>query len=401
MSVDYPARAFETGQQVGGNYSCPCGIPTPDHKNLAKVFSQRGMSLSERELKLKDGVIWRTQSTGILKNAIKRELLRETQARDLYAGTCYQRATRAGLMQQLVHDLHGVHRLPALLLGAPSQDILSICPQLEVSFCEVLHDFLGLMENLTEELPQHVPALEAVFASLRAGRDRLRAVDARFLAISFAHYATCDQHVVPEPVRHLAQLLVEISEICYGFSCSLSPRSILRLYNVTLSIGMLMKDIVGDNPTKVSPGRFYGIHYHGITAHLADMYRIVPTRSFVPEQEEATFYRLKQIVQRTSSRHPQNVVDNFMARQPYTEELPQHVPALEVVFASLRAGRDRLWAVDARFLAISFAHYATCDQHVVPEPVRHLAQLLVEISGHFFHWESVEQRTGVLLLSLI
>ena len=128
VSVDYPAQAFETGQQVGGNYSCPCGIPTPDHKNLAKAFSQLGMSLSERELKLKDGVLWRTQSAGILKNANKSELLRETQACDLYAGTCYQRPTKAGLMQQLVHDLHGVHRLPALLLGAPSQDILSICP---------------------------------------------------------------------------------------------------------------------------------------------------------------------------------------------------------------------------------------------------------------------------------
>ena len=111
---------------------------------------------------------------------------------------------------------------------------------------------------------------------------------------------------------------MEISEICYGFSCSRSPSSILRLYNVTLSVGMLLKDIVSDNPTKVSPGRFYGVHYHGITAHLADMYRIVPIRSLVPEQEEATFYRLKQIVQRTSSRHPQNVVDNCMARQPYT-----------------------------------------------------------------------------------
>ena len=98
-----------------------------------------------------------------------------------------ERPITAELMQQLVHALH---HLPSFLLGAPYQDILSICPQLEVSFCRVLHDFLGLMENLMEELPQHVPALEAGFASLRV-LDRLRAFDACFMAISVAQYATC------------------------------------------------------------------------------------------------------------------------------------------------------------------------------------------------------------------
>ena len=126
VSVDYPARAFETGQQVVGNYSCPWGIPTPDHNNLAKAFCQLGMLLSERELKLKDGVLWRTQSGGILmQNANKSELLCETQAHALYAGTCYQRPTKAGLMQELVHDLH---RLPACVKEHPLRTFCQYVP---------------------------------------------------------------------------------------------------------------------------------------------------------------------------------------------------------------------------------------------------------------------------------
>ena len=46
--------------------------------------------------------------------------------------------------------------------------------------CEVLHDFLGLMEYILEELPLHVPALEDIFMKLKGGQDRLRAIDARF-----------------------------------------------------------------------------------------------------------------------------------------------------------------------------------------------------------------------------
>ena len=317
VCVDYPARAFETGQQIGGNYSCPCGISKADHINLTAAFTQSPMSLSDREAKVKDGVLWQSRTIdGLLKETKKDELLRETQARHLYAGTTYQRPTKAGLMEQLTFDLHGIHRLPALLLGNPSENILTICPKLEVPMCEVLHDFLGVMENILEELPLHVPALEDIFLTLKGGRDRLRAIDARFLAVSFAQYAVTEK--LPDPVRQLAQMMVEISEISYGFSLSRSPRTILRLYNVTFSLGLILLDLVGPSPKKVSAGRFFGIHFHGLTAHLADLYRIISIRSLVPEQEEANFHKLKQIVQRTSSRHPQHVLDNCMIRQAYT-----------------------------------------------------------------------------------
>ena len=43
--------------------------------------------------------------------------------------------------------------------------------------CQVLHDFLGLMEYILEELPLHVPALEDIFMKLKGGQDRLRWLD--------------------------------------------------------------------------------------------------------------------------------------------------------------------------------------------------------------------------------
>ena len=95
-------------------------------------------------------------------------------------------------MEQITFDLHGIQRLPALLLSNPPEYILTICPKLEVSMCEVIHDFLELIENILEELPLHVPALEDIFLT-NGGQDRLHAIDARFLAISFAQYTVTEQ----------------------------------------------------------------------------------------------------------------------------------------------------------------------------------------------------------------
>ena len=92
-------------------------------------------------------------------------------------------------------------------------------------------------------------------------------------------------------------------------SHSHSPHTILRLYNVTF-LGLILLDLVGPSPKKVSARRFYVIHYHGIKANLADLYIIILILSLVPEQEAANFHKLKQIVPKTSSRDPQHVLDN-------------------------------------------------------------------------------------------
>ena len=139
------------------------------------------------------------------------------------------------------------------------------CLKLEIPMWEVFHDLLGLMEYILEELPLHVPALEDIFMKLKGGQDRLRAIDARF----FGHII-CTIRNDGTVSRHCQSISTADGDI-RDSSHSRSPR-VLRLYNVTFSLCVILFDLVGPSPKKVSARRFYGLHFHGITAHLADLF---------------------------------------------------------------------------------------------------------------------------------
>ena len=283
--ADYPARAFECGQQIGGNYSCPCGIQAQHHNDFTKAISMPISTLEERESMVQNGILWKTRQTGLLKSITKSELLQENKSRNLYIGTSYQRPTKVSMLSDLTKELHGIHRRPALTSNSSSH-IKDIAPELEIPNCEILHDYLGVVENLIEELPHHEPKLNGLTAPFQQRHERLRGIDARFFSIDFAEYT--QSHNLDEIYVNIAQILVEISQICYSYAEQRTARQILRLLNITFMFGKLLKKIVGPKPKKVSPGKFYGIHFHGLITHLAEIYRLISIRSLVPEQEEAT-----------------------------------------------------------------------------------------------------------------
>ena len=308
VMADYPARAFETGQQIGGKYSCPCGLRATDHTNLALAFSKEHTTLKSKAEVLKQGVAWKKHPYG-LKQLSKQDVLEENMCRGLDVGTVYQRPTKVHMLEELQSTLHGISRLPALLTTNPDLNVHDF-NKLEVPNCEVLHDYLGVMENITEELPAHEPRLSSLFSSQPG--DRMRCIDARFLAISFAKFAS--EENLPQKILQLAQCLVEITEISYNYAEARTPRKVLRLLNLTLRLAFNLLDIVGRNPKKVSPGKFYGIHFHGLVTHLPELHRLICIRSVIPEQDEALFHQMKQITLNTSSRLPQHVVDNCLSR---------------------------------------------------------------------------------------
>ena len=82
---------------------------------------------------------------------------------------------------------------------------------------------------------------------------------------------------------------------------------------------MLVKEIVGSEPKKVSPGSFYGIHFHNLIVHAPVIYRIIAIRSLLAEQDESTIYRLRKITDCTSSRRPDHVIDNALMRMTYAD----------------------------------------------------------------------------------
>ena len=59
--ADYPTRAFEAGQQIGGVYSCPCGISSYSHNTLPEAISTPVPSLEIHENLVKQDILWKTK----------------------------------------------------------------------------------------------------------------------------------------------------------------------------------------------------------------------------------------------------------------------------------------------------------------------------------------------------
>ena len=79
------------------------------------------------------------------------------------------------MLEELQDTLQGIYRLPALLTPNPNLNVHNF-NKLEVPNCEVLYDFLGVMENITEEHPAHEPKLNSLFSSQPG--NRMRCIDA-------------------------------------------------------------------------------------------------------------------------------------------------------------------------------------------------------------------------------
>uniref|UniRef100_A0A8W8MM94 Uncharacterized protein n=1 Tax=Magallana gigas TaxID=29159 RepID=A0A8W8MM94_MAGGI len=60
--------------------------------------------------------------------------------------------------------------------------------------------------------------------------------------------------------------------------------------------------------------RFYGCHFHSLTVHTPETYRLVCLRSLIPEQEEMTFGDLCSISLNTANRQCGKIIDNAVLR---------------------------------------------------------------------------------------
>lgn len=60
--------------------------------------------------------------------------------------------------------------------------------------------------------------------------------------------------------------------------------------------------------------KFYGCHFHSLTVHAPETYRLVCLRSLIPEQEERTFGDLRSISLNTANRQCGKIIDNAVLR---------------------------------------------------------------------------------------
>lgn len=315
--VDSPARAFEMGQQVGGNFRCPGGVHAADHYDLSVALGCGHRTLSEVAEVIERGTL-HTRKQGIILNLndlSKDELEKEVRDRKLHPGsTSYYTCNRNVLQDLLVAELKGIQRYPALLQFRNQFSLESMnCQRYEVCNLEFMHDFVNVFSHLIDELPCHFSTLDlkAFFEAAKGDKPKLRAVDARQMAIKLFLYLDSLEYC-PVELKRLSQYLVEISEIGYSLEERRCPRQVLRFHNLTFCFAMLVEEIVSSSPRKVTS--MYGIHFHNIVTHAPVVHRIVAIRSLLAEQDESLIYKLKKITDSTSNRRPESVIENAITR---------------------------------------------------------------------------------------
>lgn len=113
--------------------------------------------------------------------------------------------------------------------------------------------------------------------------------------------------------EELLATLTEISKLTYAKSKERSPKSILRLHNVTFRHALLcIEQLKGTK--RISKEKLFGIYFHSILVHLPQVCRIIAPSSVHAEDEERLFSQLNSISLRTSSRTPESIRDNGIVR---------------------------------------------------------------------------------------
>ena len=113
-------------------------------------------------------------------------------------------------------------------------------------------------------------------------------------------------------IWQLLGTLVEICEIAYSSAIKRSSKSVLRLHNLAYFHHKLCTENI--KCLKLTRRKFFGIYFHAITREMALVYRLTCLRSINAEQEERQFTDLKSISGLTSSKTPQNIIDNGLVR---------------------------------------------------------------------------------------
>ena len=328
FSGDGPARQFEAGHQRGGNFSCLCGIRSKDHINLACAFTAEVPSLQERMSLLRQGELWQRFSLtnpSPFANLKKSDLVRELEAR----GHDTSDKSKSQLQEELSGTLRGIQRPPAFF--TTDEDVSDLLSTYEIPPGEPLHDITNIVQNLITELPSHIDDVETSkdfekFSGAAIGdKNQIKGSDARLFAVKLAMFAyqKHSEKKISEDILHLCIFLVEIISICYSPYDQRTPKKILRLYNICFQFSVLLRSIVGF-PKKMTSRKFYGCHFHSLTVHAPETFRLVCLRSLIPEQEERSFGDLRSISLHTANRQCGKVIDNavlrYNAQQTYSNK---------------------------------------------------------------------------------
>lgn len=203
---------------------------------------------------------------------------------------------KKNLEATLKHEMKGISRPPALCCGDVNESLDELnLGRYEVSQVEPLHDLKGHIKNLWEILPEHVPVetnkvmKNEIEVALGENKDTYRGCDYRLSVIVVYQRL---KGLIPQEIEELLYTLKGIGRLAYQNSEERSPKSILRLYNMTFLHALRCIQVFGEKPKFA---KIYGSYFHSIVKHLPEHARIISPSSLYTESEERIFNALRGI----------------------------------------------------------------------------------------------------------
>ena len=391
---DGPSCQVEAGHQKGGNFFCwVCGISCSQVSDYTYAAFRGSLSLEDRQRK----VLQTKRSTDLSKRKClnlystkKRvELMDELDERGL--GKKYHSHDNNKVLEQILKvEMEGIQRVPSLLFNNPEEDIGSSQLQFyEILGCEPLHDVVGHIRNIFEEIPAHVEAKSDIQTFLTTtvfdGKEAKNGSDYRHAVIkAYLHFRDCyPNHVITE----ILSTLCEMQRILYQREAERTRMSILRLYFQTFLHVLSVKKQF-EKPKNISSRKLFGKYYHALTAHAPDQNRILPGRSAAAESNERMIGTLKDLAKNTSNHHTDNIVANCFIRIQVGNDFD---PSKDNVLTKTEASISRLYKPIKLKLQNSFISFELMKTY----PWQY--QAVLEKNGDFLVFENcwIEVAGGV------
>ena len=321
---DGPAKQFERGTQMGGNYKCGgCGCHSDMMEDLAHSLHLKWRSLAHLQTLALAGI------HGGQSNVLKpfetlntSQLQAELRKRNIF----HSATTKKDCQAILAQALKGVQRVPTLLLPTPTKSLSSLnLDKYEILDSEPLHDLKGHLLHLFAELPfildKDTGALCKQIISQFTMKEKITCADLRITAVQV--YACLLQRLSSGDERLLlTETAVRISEILYLPTKERSPKRVLQLYNVTWVHHTLCSKLF-TRTRQVTRTAFFGLYLHHLVVHAPFQYELISLSSVNTEAEERLFGQAKQLVTQASNRHVDNVIFNILVRLQSKELLNQ------------------------------------------------------------------------------
>jgi len=323
---DSPLRSFEAGQQKGGNYFCAtCDVHCDMTYEIDHVLNKKPITLQTRQDCILQGAVARRHSLQLkakpLKALTKQQLEEELASRRIYEGK-----TKQELQDLLTREMHGMQRVPALIMNNPKANLKDIgLGDYEILPAEPLHDIGHHIENFLIEYPRHLSTAESTLLDETVelcigGKDSKRCVDYRTTLVKTAGVAH-QSGIMSKEALLAIDSLVEIQRILYSDEHNRSPALILRYYNQCWLHSMTLRNCIVKQPKKLTLRKMFGVYFHNLSSHAGLMLRIISGQAANAEGQERIFNHIKRITKHTSNYHPGQIIPNLFIRLQAEKEM--------------------------------------------------------------------------------